>query len=66
MHQLRNRYVTFLSLSRIYNGSGFIVLANFADFEVTLNVAAEFENVPISGVVYVRSIGFVPDIIHIG
>jgi hypothetical protein len=55
-----------LSLCRVYNGTGFLVLANFADFEVTVDAVGEFEGIPATTKVYSRSMGFLPESTHVG
>jgi glycosidase len=47
-------------LYRIYNETGFLVLANFGDSLVIVNAMKEFESVPPSATVYTRSQGFIP------
>jgi len=55
-----------LLIIRIYNGKGFVVLANFGPSEVSINAATEFEGLPATATVYTRSSGFIPETTLVG
>ncbi|XP_021952619.1 alpha-glucosidase isoform X1 [Folsomia candida] len=54
------------AFSRIYNSTGFIMLANFGDAQETVNASLEFEDIPAIARVYTRSQGFVPEGTFVG
>ncbi|ODM96637.1 Maltase 1 [Orchesella cincta] len=47
--------------ARIYKGSGFIVLANYLDGDMIINVGEHFKDIPDSAMVYTTSVNFQPE-----
>ncbi|CAL8101472.1 unnamed protein product [Orchesella dallaii] len=47
--------------SRIYQGKGFVYLANYVNSNTTINVGQEFEGIPAQATVYTTSVNFQPE-----